>query len=90
MTLHKVLLVTMDRWTEWQQYHKGWHEGRIGNSQLQCTYTTTEALQCYLKVDLYQLKIYIANSRKTANIWTSKYNWYVKSGDKIESYEIIN
>lgn len=30
MTPHKVLLVTMDKWTEWQQYHKGWCEGRIG------------------------------------------------------------
>ena len=27
---------------------------------------------------------------KTAKIYRSKHNWYVNTGDKMESYEIIN
>ena len=55
----------MGKSNEWQWCNKEW-EGGTGHALLGGTCITSEEVQCYLKVDLDELKRYTANSRVTA------------------------
>ena len=45
-----------------------------------------ESVQCYLKVHLHQLQMYVANFKATTKQSKKKYNQYTKREKKMNSY----